>query len=643
MEEARNVFQKCGVDASTVIDRESLARLLTALGENYSEYELDSALGAAGADSHGKVCLEALLQWISQDRGLHAPTYEVRHEDLQLAALKDKLDISPAQYLAPRGRSSTKLPCGAQFTVNLVASAERRWGLVAGARSSGLYVDSIKQDSLLELWNVQNPDREALVGDKIISVNGFRAYSEEFAEALRSAVALDIILERGPKGSKAGEVVRDCVFIDMSPFNGVRQSLNDPFSMTWSDPARWWALLQAEAKEDAGCGAAIGSLVGLAIGDAVGHPLEFISVESRSSCLLPGLAEGELLYQSPLNTFKLQPGQWTDDCSMALCLADSLLACGGYHGGDARMRWHMWWYHGYCNAFRHDDGRSDRRSVGLGGNVGQSLRDIDKWASEVGSDTTSLLDALPVVYASDTHDSGNGSIMRVSPVPIAYHKQMAKAMAYAELQSRATHPGNEAAACCRFMAFFIASSLNAHRKELNPASNTRSFIEDQVQEFLQKHLHDCDEGQCRLRALLLCEPPSLRESNWDWKRSELAISEALSARDGSYNGYPVKLNYFGSYCMDGLAMVLWALWHTADFSSCIQRVVNLLGDADTTGAIAGQLAGALYGWRGIMSDAWGQKCVANLCRWDPYAEVGMRAALLYHHGPEILTPCSLRS
>ncbi|CAE8628282.1 unnamed protein product [Polarella glacialis] len=82
-------------------------------------------------------------------------------------------------------------------------------------------------------------------------------------------------------------------------------------------------------------------------------------------------------------------------------------------------------------------------------------------------------------------------------------------------------------------------------------------------------------------------------------------------------------------------MALWALWHSTSFSSCIQHVVNLLGDADTTAAIAGQMAGALYGWQDLAGSEWGGVCLANLSRWDPLAEVGLRAALLYHHGPAV--------
>ncbi|CAE7224008.1 unnamed protein product [Symbiodinium necroappetens] len=69
------------------------------------------------------------------------------------------------------------------------------------------------------------------------------------------------------------------------------------------------------------------------------------------------------------------------------------------------------------------------------------------------------------------------------------------------------------------------------------------------------------------------------------------------------------------------------------FSRCILQVVNLLGDADTTGAVAGQMAGALYGWQAVAGDEWGCSRLFEVQCWDPYAEIGVRAALLYHLFP----------
>ena len=72
--------------------------------------------------------------------------------------------------------------------------------------------------------------------------------------------------------------------------------------------------------------------------------------------------------------------------------------------------------------------------------------------------------------------------------------------------------------------------------------------------------------------------------------------------------------------------LLWALRHacfwSTDFESALFQTVNHLGDADTTGAIAGQIAGAFYGHRGIPADH-----LERMRRWDD-GEIELRAALL---------------
>ena len=72
--------------------------------------------------------------------------------------------------------------------------------------------------------------------------------------------------------------------------------------------------------------------------------------------------------------------------------------------------------------------------------------------------------------------------------------------------------------------------------------------------------------------------------------------------------------------------LLWAIRHacfwSTDFDSALLQTVNHLGDADTTGAIAGQIAGAFYGHRGIPADH-----LERMRRWDD-GEIELRAALL---------------
>merc|ERR1719420_2269956 len=133
----------------------------------------------------------------------------------------------------------------------------------------------------------------------------------------------------------------------------------------------------------------------MAVADAVGAPLEFLPACSPGHSFDPQLLE----YVGEYNKFKLQRGQWTDDCSMGLCMADSLILRGKYDGSDIRVRFWNWWYCSYNNAFRKDLTREG--SVGLGGNISQSLAAIRN-------------DSPPPRYEAMTEDSGNGSLMRLA-------------------------------------------------------------------------------------------------------------------------------------------------------------------------------------------------------------------------------------
>lgn len=118
-----------------------------------------------------------------------------------------------------------------------------------------------------------------------------------------------------------------------------------------------------------------------------------------------------------------------------------------------------------------------------------------------------------------------------------------------------------------------------------------------------------------------------REACWNWKAPELALEETLEARGSEYNGFHVSRGYFGSFCMDGLAMSLHAVYTTNTFEEAITKSVNMLGDADSVGAIAGQLAGAFYGYQQT------QKYLLPVLNWDDN-DIAFRAALLYLIGQE---------
>lgn len=98
-----------------------------------------------------------------------------------------------------------------------------------------------------------------------------------------------------------------------------------------------------------------GCLLGLAIGDALGAPVEFSP---------PGSFEPVSGYRAG-GVFDLEAGQWTDDSSMALCLAESLLECGELDPGDQLERYWRWYRHGEnsCNGRCFDIGNGTREAL----------------------------------------------------------------------------------------------------------------------------------------------------------------------------------------------------------------------------------------------------------------------------------------
>jgi ADP-ribosylglycohydrolase len=239
---------------------------------------------------------------------------------------------------------------------------------------------------------------------------------------------------------------------------------------------------------------AIGAFVGMAVGDTFGAPLEFLPAEDtpfRSTAGdgtsdRPGFRMIDQAYFGPNNKLLLEVGQWTDDTSMGLCLADSLLAHNGYNGSDARERYHAWWHHGYNTPFP-PDGPHRRPSVGLGANIKQSLAALSmaldvasanipvgtttsrdtgahqhstSTSSKTPTSTTTVLPLLPPpAYKSDAADAGNGSIMRLAAIPVRFWRDPKLAASVAGRSSYATHPGPIAAACCEFLAWLIALTI----------------------------------------------------------------------------------------------------------------------------------------------------------------------------------------
>jgi ADP-ribosylglycohydrolase len=451
------------------------------------------------------------------------------------------------------------------------------------------------------------------------------------------------------------------------------------------------ALVSALASTDAGMDRGCGCLVGMAVGDAVGAPLEFLdAADEGRSATGSSYSLATHSYTNSFNKFGLEEGQWTDDTSMGLCLADSLLyqectrlrhraGAGGasgadsdagaagaagtggvappdaFDGSDARVRFWSWWFGGYNNAFRRvvveapaptkkglfggfslSKGSSGGggggggaakaahppTSVGLGGNISRSL-----YSMAAGEPPAPR-------YESGGQDAGNGSLMRLAAVPVCFGAagDLPGACDAAEASSYTTHPGPIAAEACRFLAFLLVRALERGGEE-DGAGAAAQFLEAVADEYMERVLPsrppEVGDATALLRRLLLGrEPDGGLERNWNWRTrgGGLDLCGTLARRGSQYNGYPNSAGYFGSYSLDGLAVALHAVHATDSFDTAIEKCVNFLGDADSTAAIAGQIAGAFYGWGEI-----GERFKRALQKWDG-EEIALRGALLVQQG-----------
>ena len=177
-----------------------------------------------------------------------------------------------------------------------------------------------------------------------------------------------------------------------------------------------------------------GALIGLALGDALGTTLEFSTRDS-----LPPVTD--LVGGGP---FELAPGQWTDDTSMALCLADSLLQRNALDARDLVERFCRWHEQGYNSV--------TGECFDIGVTTGEALRSYRTTGE-------------PLSGSTDPRSAGNGSLMRLAPVAIRWWHDRAAAVAAARLQSRTTHGAPQAVEACALFAELLVEALGGAPKE----------------------------------------------------------------------------------------------------------------------------------------------------------------------------------
>ncbi|MEC4089100.1 ADP-ribosylglycohydrolase family protein [Pseudoalteromonas rubra] len=265
----------------------------------------------------------------------------------------------------------------------------------------------------------------------------------------------------------------------------------------------------------------IGSLVGLACGDAVGTTLEFASRGSFEP--IEDMVGG--------GPFNLKKGQWTDDTSMALCLAHSLLRKKAFDPTDQMNRYCDWYRDGYMS--------SNGKCFDIGMTVSDALRKYQETRN-------------PFSGSIDQFSSGNGSIMRLAPIPIYYFGDIDACIKYAGESSRTTHGSPLCIESCELFGYLIHKAFNANSKNEIFQAIPGNFC-----------------------------------------------AELLPISEFSFNTLEYMELTGSGYVIESLISALWCFYHGENFKDAILLAANIGNDADTTAAICGQIAGAYYGYSDI--------------------------------------------
>jgi ADP-ribosyl-[dinitrogen reductase] hydrolase len=276
-----------------------------------------------------------------------------------------------------------------------------------------------------------------------------------------------------------------------------------------------------------------GAMLGLAAGDALGTTLEFKS---------PGTFQpiDDMVGGGP---FELKVGQWTDDTSMALCLAESLVERRGFDPVDQLDRYLRWYRDGHMSC------------------IG--------WCFDIGNTTRcGIFDFMktraPYCGPTSPNTAGNGSIMRLAPVPLAFANRPEEAIERSGDSSRTTHGAPNCVAGCRYLGGLIVGAVEGRSKDELLSAEFSPVPDLWQQKPLAEAIATVAKGTFKIKA-----PPAIRGSG---------------------------------YVVDSLEAALWAFHRADTFRDGALLAVNLGDDADTTGAVYGQIAGAYYGEEGIPAE-----------------------------------------
>lgn len=277
----------------------------------------------------------------------------------------------------------------------------------------------------------------------------------------------------------------------------------------------------------------LGGLYGSLVGDALGVPVEFQSRARRK--------EDPVTSMRAFGTWNQPVGTWSDDGALLLCSVESL-AESGFNTQDMGARFVRWLDEGHWTAHG--------KVFDIGNATHRALDQIAQGtvAEQAGGRSES--------------SNGNGSLMRILPVPLATLSAETEVFCdQIERASAITHGHDRTKMACVLHGLTVRALMQG---ESPAAAHTRAATE-----FEKRYANH----------------PELSHFS-------LALGDDLATQ-------PESAIRSSGYVLDTLSASLWCLLTSDGFSDCVLKAVNLGEDTDTTGCVAGGLAGVVYGIEAI--------------------------------------------
>jgi ADP-ribosyl-[dinitrogen reductase] hydrolase len=292
-----------------------------------------------------------------------------------------------------------------------------------------------------------------------------------------------------------------------------------------------------------------GALLGLACGDAVGTTVEF---KRRGTFdLVTDMVGG--------GPFRLNPGEWTDDTSMALCLATSLIEKQGFHAHDQMSRYVRWMREGYlgCND----------TCVDIGMTVMTALRHFRQTGD-------------PFSGPTEPKAAGNGCIMRLAPVPMFYFEDRQKAIAMSAESSRTTHGALECIEASRLFGAMLHSALSgASKDQILHRHGVEGFKSQSIKAIAEGSYRDKDVAVIRSSGYVV---ESLEAALWCFHRTNSYSEAVLLAANLGYDADTVAAicgQLAGAYYGESAIPQSWR--DKLAKAQLIQSLADKLYDADS--------------------------------------------------------------